>query len=158
MTRLRLHMKLSKSFRGKFIKMIYQLLKKEIKFRAWDKKRKVMIPCATVDMEWHKMRTKAKDRYILLQYTGLKDKNGKEIYEGDIIEYHIDEYAFENFFEKAIKSRTGKAVVYFAYGSFVIDVPSIGSFPFRFDFGGYPQTEIKVLGNIFENPELLNDY
>lgn len=55
---------------------------REIKFRAWDKKDKLWvagfnIPQSGINTEWG-------DK-VLMQFTGLKDKNGKEIYEGDIV-------------------------------------------------------------------------
>jgi uncharacterized phage protein (TIGR01671 family) len=77
------------------------------------------------------------------QFTGLKGKNGKEIYEGDIVEYD-DFYVGDKLFPK------GKDVVYFEDGCY---------------FGGDGELDevsidirkIKVIGNIHENPELLKD-
>ncbi len=116
---------------------------REIKFKAWDKKRKVMIPCATVDMEWHKMRTKEKDRYILVQYTGLQDKNGKEIYEGDIVNFER-----EGNFVILWNNKNYAGVWTFSPISFQIYSPCW--------YGDWDNKKCEVIGNIFENPELLN--
>ena len=52
---------------------------REIKFRAWDNRNKIM------DIPDHIANGIDGEKYQIMQYTGLKDNNGKEIYEGDIV-------------------------------------------------------------------------
>ena len=69
--------------------------------------------------------------YELMQYTGLKDKNGKEIYEGDIVKCLRP----NNFKDKEI---------------IIVKIPTLGKYS---DFMNI--IEIEVIGNIYEHPELL---
>lgn len=73
------------------------------------------------------------------QYTGLKDKNGKEIYEGDIVKATSDQYENENFIGKVI----------FDEGSFLT---WINNNDIR---GIWGEDDIEIIGNIYENPELV---
>ncbi len=66
-----------------------------IKFRAWDNASKKMLPVTALfwnTLEWYVSRAEFNGNYnntdfILMQFTGLKDKDGKDIYERDIVEY-----------------------------------------------------------------------
>ena len=68
-------------------------MKREIKFRAWDNFLKKMGKCNKHFELTEDLNSQLQD-VVLLQYTGLLDKNGKEIYEGDIICW-VDEVAVE---------------------------------------------------------------
>ena len=78
--------------------------------------------------------------FVLRQYTGLKDKNGKEIWEGDIVEY-------ETLSSKGGLFGKTRNEVKFIRGYFEL-VPYEDK-----RWGGYQNLE--VIGNIYENPELL---
>ena len=125
---------------------------REIKFRAWDTENKEMLKVQELDFEDTfyggrlSIRTDQYNDYfdmedmILMQYTGLKDKNGIEIYDGDVLQIDI---------ERACVKWNNK------YGYFQL-VP-IRDYYFDSDVIGqaleYLQTE--VIGNIYDNPELL---
>lgn len=124
---------------------------REIKFRAWDKSEERMVYSGTKQNDypfvWQIHNTgieivehdgtnwnTIKD-LVFMQYTGLKDKNGKEIYEGDIVEYKSI-YEWE-------KQPIKKAKVVFENGMFcppgvIMDL-----------------SRSEIIGNIYENPELL---
>ena len=77
--------------------------------------------------------------YVIQQYTGLKDENGVEIYEGDIVKAYSEDFENENFIGKVI----------FDKGCFLTWIN-------KNDIRGvWSGDDIKVIGNLFENPELL---
>lgn len=124
-----------------------------IKFRAWDGEKywynivPSPLPSPTLDVckkitdyepEYYNMVDIIEGVEAIEQYTGLKDKDGKEIYEGDIVEF-------------GLSGRAERGYVAYAdeYASF--EVYSKRDFIFGCLFGHAG----KVIGNIHENPELL---
>lgn len=121
--------------------------KREIKFRAWFKRYKLMSNWDDVKESLDLVGILTNPRYVVMQYTGLLDKNGVEIYEGDIV---TNDY-------------NGKFVV--EYGIQEVDAfEGMGWNLWSFyddDGHGYKANGMRlkrtywVIGNIYENPELL---
>lgn len=121
----------------------------ELKFRAWDKddvkyvSRPKELYC---ELAWEVGTKKfgieqmVPERYIIEQYTGLKDKNGKEIYEGDIVRYWSENYEVK--FDEIKDSDITYYYLGWAMGELSL----------------YEAASMcEVIGNIHENPELLGD-
>lgn len=126
---------------------------RELKFRAWDKKREVWLHPSEFKMDglgevvWTLLPCE-RDEIILMQFTGLKDKNGKEIYEGDI----LDSGCYEGDILDSGCNETGTldkmGEVTFEKGCFYAC-----SLPIKeFIVNG-----IEIIGDIYENPNLLNN-
>lgn len=130
---------------------------REIKFRAWDEENKRMLLASCVDLLIDlEGRLNSHDlgalngyantpQHTLLQYTGLKDKNGKEIYEGDIIK--VNDLIFES-----SSPLPEKLNVVYCMGMFQL-------FRGKEPLFGLHLMYIKdgeVIGNIYENPEMLS--
>lgn len=121
---------------------------REIKFRAWDIKRKtydheeiLLSPNGDIlASRWQELR-EPESIYIIEQYTGLKDKNGEMVYEGDIV---LDCYDGDDAFIVEWDKDTA---------SFILtDTEHILNVSFD---NFYPDKYLEVIGNIHENKELL---
>lgn len=118
-------------------------MEREIRFRIWCKNKK----------EWERNRVYiglngdlydrdnciylSPNKHILMQYTGLKDKNGKEVYEGDVVKCEW-------------QNRTG--VIDFTCGSFDLRE---GMFVTPLQKLVFNKWKLEVIGNIYDNPDLL---
>ena len=143
-----------------------------IKFRIWSKKHKVMGEIKEMDIEKKFGLFRFKDYFLCLkfdeiesmQYTGLKDKNGKEIYEGDVvIAKRLSGFDCEDEYEEAHANdneNAGEGLTY--YGNPCVVEFEDGEFWPRehyenCDDGFYSGRtfDLKVIGNIYENPGLI---
>ena len=121
---------------------------REIKFRAWDLENKKLLKCTAVydDMSC-RVKDDAKDRHIaikkceLMQYTGLKDKNGVEIYEGDII------LTADDLRKQAVGNWKPKMRL--------VEWTDNKEYKTGFNLGRAQDGKCEVIGNIWENFELL---
>ena len=129
---------------------------REIKFRAWHKGKKEIIDVEEIDFmnkvinyidnDYENNRQEIIGAYFedigLMEYTGLKDKNNEEIYEGDIVK---------------LRANHGIGVVkyYDEWGAFVVEY--IKPRPLAVLGMNYYKEDIEILGNIYENSELLGE-
>lgn len=133
-------------------------MQREIKFRAWDRNRETMlyhsdkirmgiwfdgeINIATPSFQFNDYFINSeKNNFELTQYTGLKDKNGKEIYENDILSYSTK---VKKNGKVQFNSNRGQFEVFWKFGDIC-----------GFD-KHWTENELEVVGNIYENQNLFN--
>lgn len=114
---------------------------REIKFRAWDNHKNCYVDIRHIDFTLNGLSVYSRpvksnryakmDSFVLEQYTGLKDKNGKEIYEGDIV--------YSEHFGQTEEIKWMGNGFWINNGNQGIHLPSV----------------LKIIGNIHENPDLL---
>jgi uncharacterized phage protein (TIGR01671 family) len=127
---------------------------REIKFRVWDKNNKTLFQIFDSTTQEYWFIPIWNKNFEIMQYTGLKDRKGKEIYEGDVLEFDDitgDGFDFRN-----------KAQVEFYKGRYqltnflVSDTRMLEEMnESHEDFVYQLEKNCKVVGNIYENPELL---
>lgn len=116
------------------------------RFRAWDKEFKEMVRVDALDFDGQIIKATYKNvsvvkedlkKYVLMQSTGLTDKNGKEIFEGDIID------STDGFMTGVVEFRE-------ALGMFVSNLVEYNNFERLCNVA----SSRKIIGNIWEHPEL----
>ncbi len=143
---------------------------REIKFRAWDKELEYMFYGIKETYDWLSYPNNARDkeiqmyeklneafnakcfdsflnneRFVVMQYTGLKDKNDKEIYEGDIVRYK----------SQLMNKEIWNCVIEIEGATFKLRTSEKASYDGSFLNKLAENKNIEVMGNVYENPELL---
>lgn len=127
---------------------------KEVKFRAWDTEREVMAKVSHIGLDDYEVSMQDEEctcwrapyPYVctLMQWTGMKDINGNEIYEGDIIKVH-ERMAGNDFVGKVIYDKSEGCY-------WLLEGGEKNHCKITFNLEDYSH---EIIGNIFENEELL---
>lgn len=131
---------------------------RELKFRVFRKDHNQMFDPWTIQELWVDDVIATEENIekdvIFMQYTGLKDKNGKDIYEGDVIEYQG--------YPENLDYRDARLVEW-VKGGFILrhlwsndNAPHESEYMMQLWFATIPKRYI-IIGNRYENPELLEE-
>lgn len=122
---------------------------REIKFRVWDIDNNEWgnpdyLECGDGGKLMYFGHSPNREKFIIQQFTGLPDKTGKEIYEGDLVRLwdwnkYGDDYCYGKVSE--VKYNYGE---FYWYNPIKLDTDTISS-------------SVEIIGNIFQNPELLKE-
>ena len=123
---------------------------REIKFRAWDPYNKKWLNPAQFSIRFDTGQIQMNGTAgiiggcVLMQYTGLKDKNGKEIYEGDIVKHNENIFQVkwsDNLLSWCVLRKLNKKEISWRDGDWLVRCSKY----------------IEIIGNIHETPELLGN-
>ena len=134
--------------------------RRKIKFRAWEKTNKQWISAFGITdtgvylafINGYVLDKEAQKDIILMQSIGLKDKNGVEIFEGDIVETDKGTVGFINWYDALAKFGIHRNLMSIKEEKDTDD--TFGSFV-NVDDEYFKLTKIKVIGNIYDNEKLL---
>jgi hypothetical protein len=120
-----------------------------IKFRAWDKTNKKMVNHQYLECHRSGFRLLNSGEFEFMQYTGLQDEDGKEVYDKDIIQTPMPDHLKPDYGEYA--TLLVELDLPYLYVSF----PSANPHRMTWDEFGVPC--FWKIGNIYQNPELLTE-
>ena len=136
----------------------------KIKFRGWDKIKKIVYSAEELGedqltimpngrgfanisgIDTKRSQIDDNQKIIPLQYIGLRDKNGVEIYEGDI----VAKFDFVDPYYRSVVVRHLGAFGYYNMGDFIAFASN-----YHFNWVNGKSEQIQIIGNIHENPELI---
>ena len=150
-------------------------MKREIKFRAWDKVNGCWTSIDSIALcddgsiayllpEDDDMPPYLEDEVEIMQFTGLHDKNGREIYEGDLFEHRFGYTVFDDVIHEEMGIEYGTVVL--EDGQFGVKIPALGVYNLYGlllrdgHLDDMPKDDLfvmKIAGNIYEHPELLEE-